>query len=138
MKYSSTLLTMPRPASPKRKRMPAENRAAQFAPFAALTGYDGEIQEVCRFTDERFLPGEDLLAELERKLNILRVRENPYAELLYFVPDDVKAGGAFLNACGNVLAVDPIAYTVFMEGGIHIPIDAICRIESPLFEEQEL
>ena len=47
MKYSSTLFSMPRPAFTRRKPMPAENRAAQFAPFAALTGYEEEIREVC-------------------------------------------------------------------------------------------
>ena len=70
MKYSSTLFSMPRPAFTRRKPMPAENRAAQFAPFAALTGYEEEIREVCRFTDSRRLPGEDLQAELERNLNL--------------------------------------------------------------------
>lgn len=140
MKYSSTLLTMPRPVSPKRKRMPAENRAAQFAPFAALTGYDGEIREVCRFTEACPFPAEDLQAELERKLNVLRMAEelHPSVEILYFLPDCRKEGGTFLTACGKVICVDPETSHLLLDSGLQIPLGRICNIESPLFSEQEL
>lgn len=139
MKYSSTLFSMPRPAFTRRKPMPAENRAAQFAPFAALTGYEEEIREVCRFTDSRRLPGEDLQAELERNLNLLHEREEerPYVRILYFLPDTVKEGGSFLTAEGELLSIDPLENRVFMADGTHVPIPHICGMESPLFESED-
>ena len=137
MKYNSTLFTIPRPPSFKKERMSAENRAAQFAPFAALTGYDDEIKEVCRVTENCPIPGEDLQAELERALNLLysRAGERPYAEILYFLQDATKKGGAFHTAGGAVLAVDPLERTVLMEDGLQIPIAQIYRIAAPALEE---
>ncbi len=120
--------------------MPAENRAAQFAPFAALTGYDEEIREVCRFTDFRMLPGEDLQAELERKLNLLYAaqEEHPPAKLLCFLPDKTKEGGSFQTVKGNVLAIEPLEGLMILTNGTQIPIAHVCEIESPLFEREEL
>ncbi len=135
MKYSSTLFSISRPISCKRKSMPPENRAAQFAPFAALTGYDEEIKEVCRFTETCLSPGEDLQAELEQKLNLLHEREaeQPYAEILYFRPDRAKAGGAFFTASGAVLQVDPLEKKVIFTDGNEIFISQIYHIESTVF-----
>ncbi len=117
--------------------MPAANRAAQFAPFAALTGYDEEIREVCRFTESCLSPGEDLQAELEQKLNLLHEREaeHPHAEILYFRPDHAKAGGAFLTAGGSVLQIDPVKKMVVFTDGRQIPIPQIYHIESPAIPE---
>ena len=135
MKYNSTLLTIPRPASRKRKRMPIENRAAQFAPFAALTGYEAKITEVCRFTELRLHPAEDLQQELEFKLNILHKIEHshPFVTIRYFLPDDTKEGGAFFDAQGVLSAIDQQSSLLYLEGNPPIVIHGICEIDSPFF-----
>ncbi len=139
MKYSSTLLTIPRPISPKRKRMPPENRAAQFAPFAALSGYEEEIREVCRSTDARPYTAEDMQAELEFKLNRLyeNVGFSPYVKIRYFLPDDTKRGGAFFTVGGKLISIDPQSSILQLEGAAPISIESICEIESPLFDFEE-
>ncbi len=136
MKYSSTLLTIPRPVSPGRKRMSPENRAAQFAPFSALSGYDEEIREVCRSTEMRPYPAEDMKAELERKLNYLHenVNTRPYVKIRYFLPDNAKEGGAFFTACGNLHSVDPQLSVLHLEGETAIAFESICEIESHFFD----
>ena len=138
MKYNSTLLTIPRPASRKRKRMPIENRAAQFAPFAALTGFEAEITEVCRFTEFRLHPAEDLQQELEFKLNLLHKIEHshPCVTIRYFLPDDTKEGGAFFAVRGVLSVIDQQASLLYLEGKPPIAIHSICEIDSSLFNRK--
>ena len=140
MKYNSALLTIPRPVSRKRKRMPLESRAAQFAPFAALTGFEAEITEVCRFTESRLYPAEDLQRELEIKLTLLHSVEtsHPLVTIRYFLADDTKEGGAFLTARGVLSTVDPQASLLYLEGKPPIKLRSICEIDSPLFNQSRL
>ena len=120
---------MAHPEPKKHKRMPMGNRAAQFAPFAALTGYDEQIAETVRTTDAPTHMAEDLCEEIDRKLQLLFFA-SPRPEqgrITYFVPDLFKSGGRYMTAHGRIVAVNPQARTVTVEQ-IEIPIDAITDI----------
>ena len=86
------------------------DRAAQFAPFAALTGYDDMIDEEARMVDNRIEPGEEELAELNRKLGLMdemiRNGIRPVANITYFVPDPLKPGGEYRTITEKVRRVD--------------------------------
>lgn len=102
-------------------QMPMEKRAAQFSPFAALTGYAGEIGEKARLTEKRALLEEDRKAELEWEyqalLRGLGNGEHPMISLTYFVPDEKKDGGAYVTVRGNVKKIDiSRKRIVFMDG----------------------
>ena len=92
------ILTRERPRG-KRQPMPVSDRAAQFAPFAALTGYDEAVAETARLTDSKIELGEDRAADINDKLCMLRDRlyERPEAEVTYFVPDGRKSGGSYVT-----------------------------------------
>ncbi|MBR5869324.1 MAG: hypothetical protein IKZ21_07735, partial [Clostridia bacterium] len=90
--------------SQTRPPMSMEERAAQFSPFSALTGYEEAIRETGRLTDARWDPGEERLAVLNTQFQILtdRLEERPEITVTYFVPDERKTGGAYLTSRGNV------------------------------------
>ena len=122
------------PVSMKHPPMSRLNRAAQFAPFAALTGYDDLIRESERETDARTELDESSMEELDRKLVwLLRQDEPPEAEFTYFVPDSKKAGGAYATAAGRLLRYDPLSRSVTLSGGETLFIDDIRAIESDAF-----
>ena len=93
------ILHLPHPTSKKHPRMSMEERAAQFSPFAALTGFGGVIQETGRLTDRRVELGESDRAELERTLNFLdsQEEEHPLVQVTYFLPDERKEGGSYVT-----------------------------------------
>ena len=133
------LLHRPHPISARHPRMSAENRAAQFAPFAALTGYEAEIRETARLTDSKIQLSEDDRQLLDRKQQILRehLPERPAVTLIYFEPDDRKEGGQYNTVCGQVRKVDEIARTMTLTDGTELFLDDIFTIESELFKELE-
>lgn len=121
------IIAMPRYVSPTRRKMSNAERAAQFSPFAALTGYDAAVRETARLTDARGELDESEVALLDEKLQILA--HNPtWASITYFRPDGRKAGGAYLTACGMVKKVDAFRGQVVMEDGLSIPIEEIFGI----------
>ena len=105
--------------------------------FAALTGFEAEITEVCRFTEFRLHPAEDLQQELEFKLNLLHKIEHshPCVTIRYFLPDDTKEGGAFFAVRGVLSVIDQQASLLYLEGKPPIVIHNICEIDSPLFNQ---
>lgn len=111
--------------------MPMRDRAAQFSPFAALTGHGAALAEVARITDERKALSDDEEAALNRKM--AQVRENisghPYVEITYFVPDTLKDGGAFAHAEGNVRTIDDLEGTLVFADGRRVPIRDIVSLE---------
>lgn len=115
--------------------MPRLSRAAQFAPFAALTGYDAEIRETARLTREQAELDEDQKAALDEKLRLLLLRrgERPQVAIFCFVPDGRKSGGAYVTVTGRFRNVDPLARTVILEDAPPVPIERIYEIESALF-----
>ena len=108
-------------------RMPMWNRAAQFAPFAALTGYDAAIKESGRLTDDWTDIGNSANDELNRKMMELTERqlEHPQITIEYFVPDTHKSGGSFQTVSGSVKHIDDIERLMELTDGKKIPIDLI-------------
>ena len=102
------IINLPHHESSVYKRMPIINRAAQFAPFAALTGYDDAIEETGRLTTERKEIDESVKAEINDKLNYLSHVENPERKvtITYFIPDTKKEGGEYVARTGTVRKVD--------------------------------
>ena len=103
-------------------RMSMWNRAAQFAPFAALTGYDAAIQESNRVTDDWIDLGESDNEELNRKMELLlsKLSEQPNVTIEYFVPDEHKEGGSYQSYTGNVKRIDEYEQTMVMTDGNNI------------------
>ena len=110
--------------------MPLSERAAQFMPFAALTGYDAAIAEAGRQTEEFREMDESEKAVLDETLRALEERkeERPEIKATYFVPDPVKDGGAYVEVTGKFVKVDRIKRVMLLEGGTRIPLDEITRI----------
>lgn len=127
------------PTSENHPRMPIADRAAQFSPFAALTGYEAAVRETARLTDERIELNEDELAALDEKLRMVLAwdGEPPLVAITYFRADDRKSGGSYITAQGYIRKLDEFRRTVLMEDGCVIPIDDIVEINSRLFNTIE-
>lgn len=125
------IINLPRPVSKKRSPMSHFDRAAQFSPFAALTGYDAVIAETGRLTDVQIELDEGGKALLDEKLQTIRehLEENPEVKLTIFCPDSRKSGGAYDEITGNVKKIDPVARILVLTGGEVVPIDRIYGIE---------
>lgn len=121
------IMDLPHPTSKKHPRMSMGERAAQFSPFAALTGFGEVIRETGRLTDQRVELGESDREELERQLNYLRAceRERPGVQVTYFVPDEFKEGGSYTTITGKLKRVDPGERILMLEEGHKIPIGEI-------------
>lgn len=136
------IINLPRHTSTSRPHMPAHDRAAQFSPFAALTGYGASIAETARLTDKRVELDEYSKADLNERLCMLqdRMDEQPEVFITYFQPDKKKSGGAYITATGRVKKINGYERTVVMQDDLKIPIDDIFAVESELFgafEHQE-
>ena len=103
MKYDD-IIDLPRHKSSTRPPMPREKRAAQFAPFAALTGHEEAVKETARLTDKKIELDETMKAILNEKLKIIKrdLVKKPYVEITYFQPDKRKAGGYYYSINGRV------------------------------------
>ena len=113
-------------------------RAAQFAPFAALTGFDEEVEETARLTDSKVELDEYQKAELNDKLLFLNNSEDDEeVSITYFVPDKKKSGGAYITKKGIVLKIREYEKDVVMDDGSEIPIDDIIAIDGNPFNETE-
>ena len=115
--------------------MPRINRAAQFAPFAALTGYDAAIKETGRLTDEKIEMDEEALNILNMKFQILvdNLHDEPEVSFTYFKPDERKAGGAYLEMTGTVKKVDDFERVITMQDGTKMLMDNILNIDGEIF-----
>lgn len=115
-------------------------RAARFAPFAAITGYEEMVLEEARVTEERVELDEGTLAELNERLNMIHesLESEPVIKITYFEPDKKKAGGAYITVTGVVKRIDEYERYVLMADGKKIPIDQIYGLESRIFECNEL
>ncbi len=130
------ILKLPRHVSATRPHMPAIDRAAQFSPFAALTGYDAAIKETARLTDERIELDEYMKGALSDRLQIIadRIKEQPEIVITYFQPDAKKDGGAYVTAAGTAKKTDEFERVVVMSNGTVIAIDEIINIDGQIFE----
>ena len=111
-------------------RMSMWNRAAQFAPFAALTGYDAAIQESNRVTEDWINLEESGNEELNRKMELIlsKLSEQPHVTIEYFVPDEHKEGGSYQSYTGNVKRIDEYEQTMVFTDGKKIQLKMIVNI----------
>ena len=129
-KYSD-IIDHPHYQSKTRPHMSMQQRAAQFMPFAALSGFDDAVKETFRITDQRVELDEDELALLNDKLQYLYVTKSshPQVSITYFVNDIAKEGGSYETITGTVKNIDSVFYAVVMDNGMLIPIKDIFAIE---------
>ena len=127
------IVGLPHKQSSTRKHMSLHDRAAQFAPFAALTGYESSIQEKSRLTTQRLEIDEYEIEQLNYKLQIIAEHLGDMkVAITYFVPDDLKSGGAYITKSGAVKQIDEYTKTVIMTDKTTIPIEEIINIEEVL------
>ena len=120
--------------SKKRPQMSRINRAAQFAPFAALTGYDDLVRESARETETQRYLDENSIEELNEKLMFLfQQRETPKAAFTYFVRDAKKTGGKYVTVTGKVVRYDEYEQSIMLENGEVIFIEDVSQIECAAF-----
>ena len=124
------IMDMPHHVSQSRPHMPMRNRAAQFAPFAALTGYEEAVRETARLTESKAELCEDDAEELNKKIRLIgeRIAAEPYCEVTYFVPDQRKSGGEYITVSGNVRFIEEATRQMIFCDGLRIPIDDIVKI----------
>lgn len=130
------IINLPHHESKKHPRMSKEARAAQFAPFAALTGYDEVINETSRLTTKRKEINEELKEILDAKLQIIqdKVLAKPKITFTYFVSDSKKDGGSYVTVTGNVMRIDKSKQKVILENRTEIPISEIIEITGEIFK----
>ena len=124
------ILNLPHHVSKTRPQMPMADRAAQFAPFAALTGYEDVVRETGRLTEEKIELEESSLTVLDRKLQWLQAHlaDTPEMTFTYFQPDECKAGGAYRTITGTVKKIDEYERVIVLHGGAKLPMDDILDV----------
>ena len=129
------IIDLPRPVCKRSSRMTNYDRAAQFSPFAALTGYEDAVEEAARLTDIQTVLTEEAKSMLNEKLRMIaeRIDDLPEVAITHFVPDDRKAGGAYTVTVGIVRELDPITGDVIMMDRQRIPVERIRDIAGDIF-----
>ena len=130
------IINLPHHVSSTRPQMSMIDRAAQFSPFAALTGYDAAIKETGRLTDEKIELDEEALSNLNMKFQILfeSLDEQPDIAITYFKPDETKSGGAYLTTTDKIKKVDEYERIITTANGTKIPMDDVINLESEIFQ----
>ena len=130
MRDYEDIIYLPHHRSKKHAPMPLYDRAAQFSPFAALTGHDAAIKETARITDRKIELDEYEIAVLDDRLQNIKaqLQSHPEITVTYFQPDIRKDGGEYITVTGNVKKIDEYAKTMIMEDSTRIPISDIIEI----------
>lgn len=131
------IINHPHHQSKTRKHMSQRDRAAQFAPFAALTGYDDSVREAARWTDEKIELGEVQTETVNLRLNFLaeHLGDTPYIVVTYFKPDEKKSGGAYLTAEGQVKKIDEYQRCIVFVDKRSIQFENILDIQCEMFPD---
>ena len=131
------IIHLPHPVSQRRAGMPMADRAAQFSPFSALTGYEEVIAETGRLTDASTELTESSQLQLNEQFCILAQYADsfPTVTIRYFEPDRYKSGGSYVTVTGQIKRVDEYEQTLNLTDGRQIPMEAIRRITCDLFPE---
>lgn len=131
------MLNLTPPISVRHAKMSIEDRAAQFSPFAALTGYDSAIKETGRLTDQRVELDEAAKSILDEKLSILQHQTEKQPEVVfeYFQRDQLKMGGTYCSIRGTLKKIDAYQRIVVMRDGMQIPVEDIVNITGDIFRE---
>ena len=124
MKNYDDIINLPHHVSKKHPQMSMLDRAAQFSPFAALTGYGDAIDEAARVTEAQIELDDNELQEIDRILREVYETGSP-VEVTHFVPDERKAGGAYVVTAGVIKAIDPVSCVVEFQSRVKIRIDSI-------------
>ena len=130
------IINLPHYVSLKHPQMSMDARASQFAPFAALTGYDDEIKETARLTDKRIEIDEELKQILDMKIQVIKekIASKPELEITYFIPDDKKDGGRYETIIDNISKIDNYNEKIIMQNGLKIEIKEVIDINSEIFK----
>lgn len=133
------IINLPHHVSDKHPQMPISDRAAQFSPFAALSGFGDAIEETARVTEERIELDDSQKAELDLKLRMLQelLPQRPEVSIVYFVPDERKDGGAYRTVTGRIIKMDDVSRIIVLDTDTEIPIDDIWGIEGEPFQALE-
>lgn len=129
------IINMPHHVSMTRSHMSALDRAAQFSPFAALTGHDAAIKETARLTNERIDLDESSRELLDEKLLILQehLEEQPKVSITYFKQDEKKSGGEYQSVTNKIIKLNEYENTILLEDGTIIPIKDVYFMECNIF-----
>ncbi len=125
------ILNLPHHVSSTRPHMSMYDRAAQFSPFAALTGYDDTVKETARLTDEKKELTADKISDLNQKIVFLKehAEEHPQITVEYFIPDEKKSGGKYVTLLGRFRRIDEHNHNMVFTNGEEIPLNNIFEIE---------
>jgi len=135
-KYSD-MFNMPHHVSEKRPKMSIKDRAAQFSPFAALTGHDAAIRETARVTEQRIILDESEKNILDEGLKIIasNIGNKPEISLVYFREDELKDGGSYEEITDIVVKIDYYGRVIVMKSGISVNFDDIYKIDGDMLQK---
>lgn len=124
------IINLPHHVSKVHPRLSTEQRAAQFAPFAALTGYGDEVKEASRLTEDRIDIDEEEIQKIDLKLQEIKsnLKSLPKVTITYFIPDLKKSGGEYVTKIGNVKKIDEFNHKLILEDKTEINISEIIEI----------
>lgn len=130
------IIDLPHHVSKTRPQMSMHDRAVQFSPFAALTGYDDTVKETARLTDQKFELTEEEIAELNLKIQILKeyAETQPLIFVEYFISDKKKSGGSYVTVTGNFRRINEYAGNLILTSGEEIHLRDIYSIEGDVFD----
>ena len=142
MKYDKQyddIINLPHHVSKKHPQMSLYARSAQFAPFAALTGYEDAIKETSRETSEKIDIDDELKSILDSKLQIImeHIKNKPEISFTYFIPDSKKDGGSYITVIGIVRKIDLYNQHIYLTNDTEIPINDIINISGEIFKMYE-
>lgn len=125
------IIQLPHHQSTKRAHMSLHDRAAQFAPFAALTGHDAAIEETARLTEDEITLDDNAIADINEKLYEIsqHLSERWRVSITYFRPDEKKKGGKYLTDVGTIQKIKEAERLILMDSGMQIKMEQIIRIE---------
>ncbi len=134
------IINLPHHVSSTRSHMTVIDRAAQFSPFAALTGYDAAVKETARLTEQQIELDEYEKATLDQRILLLqdRLKELPEVTITYFIPDERKDGGKYVSITGAVKKIDTYEKQLVLVNKSKIPIGNILSIEGEVFRLLEM
>ena len=134
------LLDVPRPTQHIRPPMPRQDRAAQFAPFAALTGHNAAIRETARVTQSQIQLTEDEKERLDYKQQLLQAHlaQHPAVTVTYFLPDGKKDGGEYRELVGKLRGINLHRRVLGLMDGTEIALDDMVELHSPLFTDLDI
>lgn len=130
------IIHLPHHVSKKHPQMLPLNRAAQFSPFAALTGHTDAIQETARLTDSFIELDEDQKEQLDEQLQLIRenLEQKPECEITYFQPDERKNGGTYVTIRGRINKIDTYGHQIIFMDGTVLPLKYLLSIRGELFQ----